>query len=202
MAERVLAIFAHPDDESLFCGGTLAKHVEAGDAVRVVVLADGVGSRSSPDRGASCRRQAHFTAACRELGVVEWDSLDVFFDQEADGVRQLAINKVVERIVQQHKPTIAYTHFAGDLNLDHRRVAEAVLVATRGLCPVYCATPEWPTRCVGRRFEPDVQIDITATMPRKLAACACYVDELRDPPHPRSLVELGKATHEVFEWIR
>ena len=45
---RVLGIFAHPDDETICAGGTLAKYASAGAEVRVISLTQG---RSRPDQG-------------------------------------------------------------------------------------------------------------------------------------------------------
>ena len=55
--ERVLVIVAHPDDEVLGCGGTIARHVASGDAVHMCFLTDGVGARGD-DAGAAARRNA------------------------------------------------------------------------------------------------------------------------------------------------
>lgn len=191
---NVLAVVAHPDDESFSCGGTLAMHAQKGDVVTVVALSDGVGSRfwyrgkdGIPAKGeheAWIARKKAFERACAILGVrgkIEC----VFPDQESDTIPQLQINKAVESILVSRRPELIYTHHVGDLNLDHRRVAEAVLVETRGACPVFCAEPEWPERAVVR-FRGAKRHDITATFHRKLKACAAYSAEMRAYPHPRS----------------
>ena len=43
--KKVLVIVAHPDDEVLGCGGTIAKHKDIGDEVTVLIMSDGVNSR-------------------------------------------------------------------------------------------------------------------------------------------------------------
>ena len=45
VAQRVLVVAAHPDDEVLGCGGTIARHAEAGDQVQVLIVAEGATSR-------------------------------------------------------------------------------------------------------------------------------------------------------------
>lgn len=195
VGRRVLAVFAHPDDESLLCGGTLAAHVKRGDDVRLLVLGDGVGARSQPGTigfpqevaEERQRRLAHFGKACGVLGITQFHAAVLYEDQRADLTAQIRINRFVEDRIADITPEIVYTHFIGDLNLDHRCVAEAVLVATRGLCTVYGAEPEWSARTVGRRFEPPfAAFDITDTIDQKMAAVACYEDEARAFPHPRS----------------
>lgn len=189
MTERVLVVAAHPDDESLGCGATIAKHAAAGDAISVVVLADGVGSRgNSPEmfkaRHAQCR------LACKILGTEDvW--LHQYADNQMDGLTLLNLVKQIEKHVDRFKPTIVYTHHSGDLNIDHRQTHDAVRVACRPLpgCTVkrllYFEVP--CSSAWGTGFVPDYFVDITDTMQRKLGAISCYTTELRDYPHPRSM---------------
>lgn len=183
---NVLAVVAHPDDESFWMGAALAQDAAAGDKVAVLALSDGVGSRARGD--APSRRLDHFREACAVLGaepLAHW----VFPDQESDTVPQLTINRAVETYLAKLAPSVVYTHHVGDLNLDHRRVAEAVLVATRSK-PIRVLTcrPEWPTRCVGPSWKPNLSWEVfpPELLERKIAACLCYRDEIREFPHPRS----------------
>lgn len=194
----ILAVVAHPDDESFWMGGALALEAQAGQ-VDILVLSDGVGSRFST-RGqeyyaAQRRRAEHFGQACDRLGVFASCRvlLDVFPDQQSDRVPQLDINRVVETAINQLDPVMVYTHFRGDLNPDHRHVAEAVLVATRGRCGVYEAEPEWPNRAM-RPFKATVRRCISTVLTVKQEACAAYVDEVRDYPHPRSWQAIERHT--------
>ena len=133
MSERILVFAAHPDDEALGCGGTIARHCRNGDPVSVVVMADGVGSRSNlmsgfaaavKERHGMCRR------ACKILGTEDvW--LHQFADNMMDNVPLLQVVQHIERHIERFKPTIVYTHHAGDMNIDHRITNEAVRVACR-----------------------------------------------------------------------
>ena len=179
---NILVIVAHPDDETFAMGGTLAQHAHAGDRVTVVTCTDGVSSRGR-NPAAARARATHFQTACAALGVGGCHMRAVFEDQRSDQVPQLVLNQAVAAFVD--RPDRVYTHDPCDLNLDHRRVAEAVLVATRGVCPVWSAKPEWPDRALWP-FRPTKIVDITEGLPMKQAACRAYVDEWRDPPHPRA----------------
>lgn len=188
---NVLCLVAHADDESLFSGGSLCMHALDGNNVEVVVLSDGEGSRfeidGDPNRiRASLERQRQFHRACRRLSVNGlW--YPVFEDQRADALIQLDLNRIVQRVIASAQPELIYTHYSGDLNADHRRVAEAVLVATRNGPPVRCMTPEYPKRCVGPAFDFNIQVMFApVAYEAKIAACLCYESELRAYPHPRS----------------
>lgn len=198
---RILCVVAHPDDESFFAGGTLARHAVNGDAVKVVALADGVSSRQPSDGMADIERRAHFAAACKHLGAKR-ELRNVFPDQQADTVPQIDINREVHLLVCGYQPDLVYTHHVGDLNLDHRRVAEAVLVATRQGPPVRCMTPEWPARCVGPAFVPTIFEDIRTIVGSKWLACREYTAEMREYPHPRSERAIFEQTTEAFMEIR
>ncbi len=201
---RVLALIAHPDDESFFAGGTLAQHAAQGDAVSIAVLSDGEASRFTRPNTAACRalverRRTAFEHACWRLGVTQQTWRPTFPDQQADTVSQLFINRVAETLVAWARPELVYTHHLGDLNLDHRRVGEAVLVATRGGAPIRCMSPEWPGRCVGVPFVPTLYVLLTAeTRAAKLAACLSYAGEVRPYPHPRSAQAIGEQVSEPF----
>lgn len=189
MSERVLCIAAHPDDETLGCGATLAKHSAAGDAVSVVILADGVGSRGfTPakvaERHGMCRR------ACKILGTEDvW--LHQYADNQMDGLTLLTLVKHIEIHVARFKPTVVYTHHSGDLNIDHRQTHDAVRVACRPLpgCTVrkllYFEVP--CSSAWGTGFAPDYFVEVTDTLEQKLNAASCYTTELREYPHPRSM---------------
>jgi LmbE family N-acetylglucosaminyl deacetylase len=90
---------------------------------------------------------------------------------------------------------VVYCQFGGDVNRDHQILFKAALVATRPteryIDAVYAfdtaSSTEW---AYPRTFVPDTWVDITATLESKLAAMACYVSELREYPHPRSLPAL------------
>lgn len=190
---RILVIAAHADDEALGCGGTIARHAEAGDEVAVVFVADGVESRPAAGSGDLDRRQQAAMAATRCLGVRD-TRFHLLPDNQLDSVPLLRIARIVEDEIARHCPEVIYTHSAFDLNVDHRLLAEAVVVATRpaagaGVRAVYgfevLSSTEWAFSSAGT-FRPQRFVDISAQLDRKCEALACYADEMRDFPHPRS----------------
>lgn len=203
MAERVLCIAAHPDDEVLGCGGTLAWHRNKGDTVEVLFCADGVGARlgegatseAEKDEAQSQKseRISMAKAALSLLGVSQLCALD-FSDNCLDNMPLLQLIQAIEAVVQRVKPTIIYTHHAGDLNIDHRRVCEAVLTACRPLPETsvkalyafeVASSTGWGEGALPS-FVPTVFVDIEKTLPLKMKALEQYDAEMRDFPHARS----------------
>lgn len=198
MADTVLVVAAHADDEALGCGGTMARHAAAGDAVHVAFMADGVGSRrgDDPDTEAARRNRAR-DQALQLLGV---RSVQAFGwpDNAMDRIGLLDIVKPLEALIEKIAPDIVYTHHAGDLNIDHRLTQQAVMTACRPspgstvreiLAFEVLSSTEW-TPPGHAPFVPDVFIDIQAHWDAKRRALEAYADEMRPAPHSRSLAHV------------
>jgi LmbE family N-acetylglucosaminyl deacetylase len=195
--KSVLILAAHPDDEVLGCGGTIAKLGREGAAVHVAFLADGVFSREgdpSTKQNEVNAREAAAEKACLTLGAKA-----VFFgkfpDNRMDSIALLDIVKVIESLVAEYRPDTVFTHHAGDLNVDHRRAHEAVVTACRPQkgSPVkrllsfeVPSSTEWQLPGSATAFAPNWFVDVSATLESKLAALDVYAAELRAWPHPRS----------------
>lgn len=207
MNRTILVVAAHPDDEVLGCGGTLAKFAIQGAAVTVSFMSDGVTSR--PDDQAAHQRQLNErrAAAARAAAIlgVENVTFGEFPDNRMDSIALLDITRSIEALIARIKPDTVLTHHAGDLNIDHRRVHEAVVTACRPqtghpvrtlLCFEVPSSTEWQLGGDGPPFLPNWFEDITGTFERKLAALDAYQSELREWPHPRS----RKAVEHLAHW--
>jgi LmbE family N-acetylglucosaminyl deacetylase len=192
---RVVVFAAHSDDEVLGCGGTIRRHAVEGDEVSIVIFADGETSRSGRmSKAAIARREAAARQAAGILGA-----RNVFThqlpDNRLDTVPLLDLAKLAEKYVADLRPDTVYTHHAGDLNADHRRVHEAVVTACRPQsdCPVrrlllfeIPSSTEWRAPSAGTAFIPNWFVDISAVLERKIDALKVYGSEMRPWPHPRS----------------
>jgi LmbE family N-acetylglucosaminyl deacetylase len=192
LTDQVLVIAAHADDEVLGCGGTIARHADAGVKVDVVFVADGVTGRG--DDVALAARHSSAEEACRILGARPPTFFD-FPDQKLDSVGLLPVTQAIEQSIRQVQPTIIYTHHGGDLNLDHRIVHQAVMTALRPMPgSVYtmvhsfevASSTEWASSAIGEAFRPNHFVSIAATLERKMDALRVYHQEMRDFPHARS----------------
>ena len=220
MTKSILVICAHPDDEVLGCGGTVARHITDGDFVHLLVLADGVSSRDSGNSHEVTRRYSAAMQSVKILGFKTYKFL-TFPDNKMDTVPLLDIVQEVEREISLLNPEIIYTHHCNDLNIDHRITFQAVLTACRpipksSVKEIYSfevmSSTEWAP-LMGSRFAPSLYVDITKFMDIKIDALRAYSEELRPSPHSRSLNHLKILAHhrgyavgveaaEAFEVVR
>ena len=207
--ETVLVVAAHPDDEVLGCGGTLARMAGEGRPVHILLMADGETSRiRGPKRmtgaGRVAARNAAAVAACKILGCASVEML-ALPDNRLDGMELLDVVKHIEVFVQRYQPLAVLTHHGGDVNIDHRVVHDAVITACRPQpgFPVkellffeVPSSTEWRPPSSIESFNPNWFVDISSTLDMKLQALAAYKTELRIFPHPRSL----KAVEALAWW--
>jgi N-acetylglucosamine malate deacetylase 1 len=130
-SKKVLICCAHPDDETLGCGGTIAKHIRNGDKVFCISMTDGVSSRDSFNKKNIEKRISSKKKAEKILGFKWLKNTKLFPDNQLDTVKFLDVVKEIEIAKKKIKPKIIYTHYPEDLNIDHRIVAEATLTAFR-----------------------------------------------------------------------
>jgi LmbE family N-acetylglucosaminyl deacetylase len=194
---RVLVVAAHPDDEMLGCGGTLARLRAGGARVRILLLGEGPLARATDpeSRNAADRLSVESAlAAAASLGIT-----DVRFaglpDNRFDSLPLLDIIKIVEACGADFAPECVFTHHANDLNLDHAITHRAVLTAFRPLpgdAPLailsfeVLSSTEYSSRGMGDVFFPTLYIDISSHLEAKLLALQAYSSEMRPWPHPRS----------------
>ena len=200
MSDSVLVVAAHPDDEVLGCGGTILRHVEAGDQVEILIVAEGATSRQQQRDRLNAKNELNELAFAAEkarsiLGAAGIELLDLP-DNRLDSINRLDLIKQIEEKIDRHQPKIIYVHHAGDLNIDHRRLHEAVVTAcrptpgntTRRLLSFEVASStEWQPPGSAPAFQPNWFVDISAQWERKRQALEAYSSEMRAWPHARSI---------------
>jgi LmbE family N-acetylglucosaminyl deacetylase len=221
----ILVVAAHPDDEVLGCGGTIARLAQEGHRVYIAILGEGVTSRYGRREEADPALLEALRGRSREVAE-RLGAVDLFLyglpDNRFDTVPLLDVVKIVEDLVKRLTPQTIYTHSGGDLNIDHRVVSRAVLTATRPLAgspvkEVYAfevpSSTEWAFGHLQPVFRPNVLVDISRTLEAKIQAMQLYESEARPFPHPRSPEALravalrwgatgGVDAAEAFELIR
>lgn len=187
---------AHPDDEVLGAGGTIARLGDAGEQIHIHILGEGGTSRRTPEGGddpATLEADARRAAAVLGVSSVSFHGLP---DNRFDSVDMLDVVQTVETVLRATPCHRVLTHSIGDLNIDHRITAQAVLTATR---PIAVKSPaeilsfevlsssEWSFGAFGC-FDPRYFVEIQESdLERKIAALREYRSELREAPHPRSV---------------
>jgi N-acetylglucosamine malate deacetylase 1 len=194
MPERVLVVAAHPDDEVLGVGGTLARHAAEGDEVLVLILGEGATARSDQRKGADVIALMDAARSAAAIIGAAPPHFSGFPDNRMDERPLIEIVKRVEQTLDELRPTIVYTQHAGDLNIDHRIACRAVLTACRPLPGVTVkaiyafetvSSTEWGDGA-GPPFVPTRFVDIGRFLDLKLRALDAYASEMREFPHPRS----------------
>ena len=202
-------VAAHPDDEALGCGGTIARHSKIGDLVQVVFVADGVSSRESSSDLQSRRKSG--IQASLILGAQHPIFLD-FPDNQLDSVPLLEIVRKIEVEIDRFPPNIVYTHFAGDLNIDHCIVNRAVMTACRphpksSVQEIYSfeipsSTGWYPNGGgSGLKFEPNLFVDISNSIEEKMSALEAYDSEMRPFPNCRSYKTVEHLASYRGSWV-
>jgi LmbE family N-acetylglucosaminyl deacetylase len=222
---KILVVAAHPDDEVLGCGGSIARYIQEGNEVHIGILGEGITSRYErredvdPDQIDRLRLKTRDAASI--LGITDVSFYD-FPDNRFDSIDLIEIIKVIEELVEKINPDIIYTHHGGDLNIDHEITFRAVLTATRpvkgyNVKGIYSfeipSSTEWSFWRLQSHFNPNFFTDISKTLELKITAMNIYDSETREFPHPRSAKALkvtaqkwgssvGVDAAEAFELIR
>ena len=223
MKKKILIIGAHPDDEILGCGGTVARLVQEGCEAYTLLLGEGKVARYEKLDKATRLKEVN---TLRKEAKMANDAIGVkkvyfsdFPDNSFDSVPLIDIIKTIEKIKIELRPDIVFTNYDKDLNIDHKITYQAVITATRpvqgeSVKEVYAfevlSSTEWsyPTT-----FSPDTFFDISQTIDTKLKAIRAYKSELRKYPHPRSAegveilaknwgMKTGSHCAEAFKTIR
>lgn len=190
MSKTVLILAAHPDDEILGCGGVMAKYSKQGYEIHVGIVTDGSSTQYAGNESLALQKIRECEEANAMLGVKKVHYLNLP-DMRLDTLAHVEINKKIEELVNLLKPHIIFTHAADDINMDHREVFKSTMVATRPGRPhlerVYTyevpSSSEWN---VNQPFIPNVFIDISSSIKKKVEAFSVYKSEIREYPHPRS----------------
>ncbi len=185
---KVLVVSAHPDDEILGVGGTLLRHKEQGDDVYVCIVTTAYEPEWPKAYIEGKRKEA--TEVDMLMGIKKryWCG---FPTVKLNTIPSGEFNKKIADVIADVDPDVVYTHFEHDINEDHGKVFTAVMVATRPvgkkkrrvLCFETISSTEWNNKA----FIPNVHVDISKHIDRKVEAFSLYTSEVKQPPHPRSL---------------
>jgi len=181
----ILAIGAHPDDVELSCSGTLAKEISRGKKVGILDLTRG----ELGTRGTAETRDAEAEAAANILGVCVRKNLafsDGFFTNNV--AHQLEIIK----IIRKYRPEVILCNAIHDRHIDHGKgsqlVSDACFLSGLRKIETICegnVQKEWRPKHVYHYIqwydiEPDIVVDITGFMDKKLDCVKAYKTQFYD----------------------
>jgi N-acetylglucosamine malate deacetylase 1 len=193
---RMLVVAPHLDDEVLGAGGTIARLADAGAEVVIAVVTRGAPPLFSDESEATTRDEAR--AAHQLLGV----DRTLFLDHPAaqlDGVPHHVMNRTLGDLIREVGPDTLLLPFVGDIHLDHQLTFLSAMVAARPagpefprriLCYETVSKTNWHAPFISPTFVPNVYVDISAQLDRKIEAMARYGSQQREFPHERSLAAL------------
>jgi LmbE family N-acetylglucosaminyl deacetylase len=167
---RVLVLSPHPDDETIGCGGTLVRHVEQGDDVRVVFLTSGEKGGHGRSEAETMRvREREASEATKILGLHHLE-----FWREPDGALRATTTAVdrLRKMLANFRPHTVYLPHDKEMHVDHRaavRLLQRALRAATGKRPDVLMFEVWtPTQRL------DEIVDISPYLETKLRAVRAY----------------------------
>lgn len=221
---KILFIVAHPDDEVIGCGGTIAYHIKRKDDVKAISFTNGTSSRHKNDNSISdisnIRKKSYVLAS--KILNFKWIANFNYPDNELDTVSKLTLIKEIEKIASKFNPDIVYTHHTSDLNIDHQIISTATLTAFRPTIKKkhteirFFETPsstDYTSFKIDPIFKPNLYIDISKFWNKKHSALLAYKQEMMKYPSSRSLKgiknlaeyrgnSVGVKLAEAFEVVR
>ena len=206
--KKVLVIAAHPDDEVMGLGGTIAKLSAQGVECHLLIVTDGSSSqyRESDHLGEIIEAKKTETKDCAYMLGFRSIHYGELPDMKLDTTPHIVINQVIEKVIDEVQPDTVFTHFWGDVNRDHQEVYKSTLVAVRPVMgqvvkELYCyrvpSSTEWTPNKADTMFMPNYFVNIEKYAEQKYKAFACYSTELREYPHPRSVQYLRETDKAV-----
>lgn len=196
---KVLVFAPHADDEVLGCGGTIARYVDEGAEVHVCIVTNlypPIGDNTkAKENGWPINLYPETMAAKEALGVKDYHFL-LFPAVVLETVPRYELNGKIQELINAIEPDIVFMPHFGDMQKDHTLTSEAVMVAVRPkgkhiVQTVYAyetlSETEWNIPHSKNAFIPNVYVDISRYINKKLRAMSCYKSQLGEFPNPRSL---------------
>ncbi len=175
--KNILAIGAHSDDIEFGCGGTLAKHVQNGDKVYMLVMSNGnmkhsvTGDviRTVEDTNKECKDGADIIGA--NLIQLDFPDREVPFSAESIGA--------IENVIHSNNINTVYTHWSGDTHQDHINTLQSSLSAGRLVDNIFCYEQVPVPRVTNTYPVANYYVDITSQMDTKIKSCEAHTSQIK-----------------------
>jgi LmbE family N-acetylglucosaminyl deacetylase len=191
---RVLAVYAHPDDPDISCGGSLAKWARNGSEIHVVICAAGDKGSSDPQARRQSVVEQRTSEARQAAGILNVAGLHLLGRPDGEFDNDLELRCDLVRLMRAHRPdavvcpdpTAVFFGAHHYNHRDHRIVGWATLDAAAPASgstlyfPDAGAAHPIPVALLSGSLEANVWVDITTTIDDKLRAVACHESQLLD----------------------
>jgi len=192
--KNILVIAPHPDDETLGCGGTLLRHINEGDRVYWLI-----GTTIKEENGFSSdrvnSRKKEIKNVCEDYEFTSYRQLD-FNTTELDQVPRNELIQEISKYVNEVQPHTIYIPYRNDIHSDHAQIFDASVACTKSfrypfvkkVC-VYetLSETEFGMRLDDSGFKPNMWVNITDYLDRKIEIMKIFESELGNHPFPRSI---------------
>lgn len=190
---NVLVVAPHADDEIIGVGGTIAKHIAQHNKVYICIVTKGtqpIFEDVYVDKIRDETIKSHSLIGIAKTFYLEFPA--VMLEQ----IPRHEINDKILAVVNEIQPDIVYIPHFGDMQKDHQIIAETAMVALRPkykhkVKAVYAyetlSETEWNIPHAANAFLPNVYVDVTGFLDKKIDAMKIYESQLADFPNPRSL---------------
>ena len=189
MKNKVLIIAVHPDDETLGCGGTLLKHKANGDEIHWLIC-------TTIDKN-------HNYYEIREKEIEKVSKLYTFDSVHNLRLKTMQVDEYsmselvgkISKVITEIKPNTIYLPFKGDVHSDHRNIFEAAYSCTKSfrhqfIKKIYMietlSETEFAPSTKEDSFIPNVFVDISEFIDKKLEIIQVFQSEIAEHPFPRS----------------
>ena len=190
---RVLIIAVHPDDETLGCGGTLLKHKASGDEIHWLIATQMKESEGFKKHLISARNNE----IDEVTKIYDFNSVNNlgFSTTKVDKYHISEIINKISSVIDQVKPNIIYLPFKGDIHSDHKHIFEAAFSCTKSfrypfIKKIYMmetlSETEFSSNVEKDGFIPNVFVDISKYIDKKIQIMKIYKNEMGSHPFPRS----------------
>jgi N-acetylglucosamine malate deacetylase 1 len=202
MNKKVIVIAAHPDDEIIGAGGTILKHIQAGDEVHWLI-ATNVFEHQGFTKQRVESRQVEIETVAKEVGFFVTHKLDYPTMTLTDESLLTLIPKI-SNIFNAVQPEIIYVLNRSDAHSDHRILFQAVLSCTKSFRYPYIkkvlmyeciSETEFGPSLAENVFLPNYFVDISEFIEAKCELMKIYESEIAEPPFPRSLENIKALAH-------
>jgi len=189
MKNKVLIVAVHPDDETLGCGGTLLKHKANGDEINWLIC-----TTIDKEHNYYMKREEEIEKVSALYNFDSVHNLRLKTMQVDEYTASELVGKI-SQVIKEVQPNIIYLPFKGDVHSDHRKIFEASYSCTKSfrypfIKKIYMmetlSETEFAPSTKEDSFIPNVFVDVSEFMDKKIDIMKIFKSEIAEHPFPRN----------------